>query len=106
MSSEPYKLDLRVQQAPKRVQPDYTSPESQSKSETLDPNSPTNLDMRMKVLQAQAIADSIYDLAVPPPTENFANYRQIPALSIVAAALMIGLHMYLRPNCWPKLLFK
>ena len=107
MSSEPYKLDLRVQQAQKLVQPDYTTPESQMKSEITDPNSPVNLDMRMKVMQAQAIADSIYDPAIPPATENFENYsRQNILLSVVAGALMVGLHMYLRPNHWPKLLFK
>ncbi len=106
MSSASYKIDLRVQQAPKLVQPDYTTPESQMKSETTDPNSPTNIGTRMQVLQAQAIADSIYDPAIPQPTENFENYPRISALSIVAAALMIGLHMYLCPNRWPKLLFK
>ncbi len=89
------------------MQPDYTTPESQMKNETTDPNSAVNIDMRMKVMQAQAIADSIYDPAVPPPTENFENYsRQNILLSLVAGALMVWLHIYLRPNCWPKLLFK
>lgn len=107
MSSASYKLDLRVQQAPKLVQPDYTTPESQSKSDSLDPNSSVNIDMRMKVLQAQAVADSIYDPAIPPSTENFCNYgRNITGLGLVAAALIVGLHIYICPNRWPKLLFK
>ena len=107
MSSASYKLDLRVQQAPTLVQPDVNTPESQMIGENADPNSTTNIGKRMKVLQAQAIADSIYDPAIPPPTESFADYsRQNMLLSLVAGALMVGLHMYLRPNCWPKLLFK
>lgn len=89
------------------VQPESNTPESQMPTEINDPNSTVNLSKVMLKMQAQAIADSKYDPAIPPPVENFANYgRQISGLSIVAAALLVGLHMYLRPKCWPKLLFK
>lgn len=89
------------------VRPEVNTPDSQMPGENADPNSPTNIAKRMMVLQGQAIADSIYDPAVPKPTENFSDYPQrITGLGLVAAALMVGLHMYLCPNRWPKLLFK
>jgi hypothetical protein len=107
MASEPYRPNLRVQKAPTFVQPEYNTPESQMPSEKGNPNSSTNLMTRLSILQSQAIADSIYDPAIPPPKEGFVNYgRQNLLLSLVAGALMVGLHIYLKPNCWPKLLYK
>ncbi len=58
----------------------------------------------MTKLQGQAIADSKYDPVIPPPIEGFSSQNM--GLGLVAAALLVGLHMYLRPKCWPTFLYK
>lgn len=106
MTSASYKLDLRVQQVPTFVQPEINTPESQIRGDAADPNSATAISRQLSRLQGQAIADSKYDPAVPPAIESYADYAQPMGLGIVAAALLIGLHMYIRPKCWPSMLFK
>jgi hypothetical protein len=106
MASASYKLDLRVQQVPTFVQPQLNTPESQIREEASDPSSATAIALELTRLQGQAIADSKYDPAIPPPVEAYVDYARPMGLGIIAAALLIGLHMYIRPKCWPSMLFK
>lgn len=86
-------MALGIQNIPKEVQPSLTSPESQMAAAKADPNSLAAISERTQVIAAQAVADSEYDPAVPPPRRNISGFtdygQQISFLLFLLATLLI-----------------
>ena len=86
-------MALGVQNIPKEVQPSFTSPESQMVAAKADPNSLAAISERTQVIAAQAVADSEYDPAVPPPRRNISGFtdygRRISFLLLLLVTLLI-----------------
>lgn len=86
-------MALGIQNIPKEVQPAFTSPESQMAGAKADPNSLAAISERTQVIAAQAVADSEYDPAVPPPRRNISGFtdygRRISFLLVLLGALLI-----------------
>jgi hypothetical protein len=89
---------------PSYVQPSLTSPEMQMIGATADPNSIGAVAEAAQVLQAQAVADSQFDPAVPARPKlasGFANPQPPVTLILIVIALLIGLYFYVsRPSAW------
>ncbi len=99
MASPLPQLNMAQSTIPAYVQPSLTSPEMQVIGANADPSSIGATAQAAQVLQAQAIADSMYDPAVPPrpkPTSGFANPQPPTYIILIVIALLVGIYFYMR----------
>jgi hypothetical protein len=84
---------------PAFVQPSLTSPEMQMPGATADPNSIGAVAQAAQVLQAQAVADSQYDPAVPARPKSasgFTNPQPSILLILIVIVVALALYFYVR----------
>ena len=99
MASPLPQLNMAQSTIPEYVQPSLTSPEMQVIGANADPNSIGATAQAAQVLQAQAVADSMYDPAIPSrpkPVSGFANPHPPTYLILIVIALLVGLYFYMR----------
>ncbi len=104
MASPIPQINMAQSNIPSYVQPSLTSPEMQMTGATADPNSIGAVAQAAQVLQAQAVADSQFDPAVPARPKSasgFANPQPPASLILIIIALLIGIYFYVsRPSVW------
>ncbi len=99
MASPMPQINMAESTIPAYVQPSLTSPEMQVIGANADPNSIGATTQAAQVLQAQAVADSMYDPAVPPRPKSasgFANPLPPTYLILIVVALLVGAYFYVR----------
>ena len=92
-------LNMAQTTIPAYVQPSQTSPEMQVIGANADPNSIGAVSQAAQILQAQAVADSMYDPAIPSRPKSasgFANPEVPTYFILIVIALMVGLYFYVR----------
>ena len=99
MASPVPQINMAQTNIPAYVQPSLTSPEMQVVGANSDPNSIGAVAEAAQVLQAQAVADSKYDPAVPSrpkSTSGFANPQLPTYLILIVLVLIVGLYFYIK----------